>query len=123
MSQSDAAHAVQRTAPDPLEDDGPSVDVAEVLSLLSDEYAREILNLLVDQPHSARELVNRLDMSRATVYRRLDDLESAGVVESSLCLDPDGHHRKCFSAAVDCLRLLFESDGLRLEVGPEPVYD
>lgn len=116
MSQSDAARAIHQTTPDPLENDEPSVDVTEALSLLSDEYAREVLSLLVDQPLSARELIDRTDMSRSTVYRRLDGLESAGVLESSLCLDPDGHHRKCFYVAVDRLRLLFESDGLKLEV-------
>lgn len=117
MSQADAARAIHRTAPDPAEDDDPSVDMTEALSLLSDEYAREVLNLLVDQPLSARELIERLDMSRATVYRRLDRLESAGVLESSMCLDPDGHHRKCFYVVVDRLGLRFESDGLSFEVG------
>jgi DNA-binding transcriptional ArsR family regulator len=121
MSQSDsvrAAHGpgVERTA-DPLASDEPTVDVPEVLSLLSDEYARELLSVLSEESLSARELVDRLDMSRATVYRRLDRLESAGVLESSMRIDPDGHHRKCFQAVVERMQLMFDADGVMLEVG------
>jgi predicted transcriptional regulator len=54
-------------------------------------------------------------MSRATVYRRLDRLESAGVLESSMRIDLDGHHRKRYRVVVDRLQLCVESDGLSLE--------
>jgi len=120
MSQSDSVRAVHRPGvertSDPLASDEPTVDVPEVLSLLSDEYARELLSVLSEESLSARELVERLDMSRATIYRRLDRLESAGVLESSMCIDPDGHHRKCFQVVVARMQLMFESDGLTLEV-------
>jgi DNA-binding transcriptional ArsR family regulator len=120
MSQSDSARAVQRPTIDgttPRENDEPTVDVTEVLSLLSDEYAREMLNVLVEDSLSARALSERLDMSRPTVYRRLNRLESAGVIESSMVIDPEGHHRKRFSVVVDRMQLLFEPDGISLEVG------
>jgi len=96
--------------------DRPTVDTKEVLSLLSDEYALEMLNVLVEESLSARALSERLDMSRATVYRRLDRLESAGVIRSSLAVDPQGHHRKQFSVVVDRMQLMFRSDGVCLEV-------
>jgi DNA-binding transcriptional ArsR family regulator len=121
MSQSDsvrvaASPSVERPA-DPLADDEPTVDVPEVLSLLSDEYARELLGVLSEESLSARELVDRLAMSRATVYRRLDRLESAGVLETSMFIDPDGHHRKCFHVVVERMQLLLGSEGLTLEIG------
>jgi DNA-binding transcriptional ArsR family regulator len=118
MAQSNAAHLRHRPDghrdTDPLERD-ESVEATEVVSLLSDEYAREVLRVLVAEPLSARDLVDRLDMSRATVYRRLDRLESAGVLESSLRIDPEGHHRKRYRVVVDRLQLSVETDGLRLE--------
>jgi DNA-binding transcriptional ArsR family regulator len=121
MSQSNSVRAghrpgVEQTA-DPLASEEPTVDVPEVLSLLSDEYARELLSVLSEESLSARELVARLDMSRATVYRRLDRLESAGVLQSSMCIDPDGHHRKCFQVVVDRMQLMFDADGITLGVG------
>jgi len=121
MSQSDSVRAAQPTGVkrtgDPLASDEPTVDVPEVLSLLSDEYARELLSVLGKESLSARELVDRLDMSRATIYRRLDRLESAGVLESSMCLDPDGHHRKCFQVVVERMQLMIKADGVTLDVG------
>jgi DNA-binding transcriptional ArsR family regulator len=120
MSQSDSAATFRRsgvTATGPEGNDEPTVDTDEVLSVLSDEYAREMLNVLVGEPLSARALSERLDMSRATVYRRLDRLESAGVIESSVIVDPEGHHRKRFSVVVDRLQFRFRSDGVSLEVG------
>jgi DNA-binding transcriptional ArsR family regulator len=121
MSQADSARAFQQPEVDsgtnPRKDDEPTVDTTEVLSLLSDEYAREMLNILVEDSLSARALSERLDMSRATIYRRLDRLESAGVIESSMIVDPEGHHRKRFSVVLDRMQLLFEPDGISLEVG------
>jgi DNA-binding transcriptional ArsR family regulator len=120
MSQSNAAHLRRRPdgqrETDPLKRDEPAVEATEVVSLLSDEYAREVLRVLVADPLSARDLVDRLDMSRATVYRRLDRLESAGVLESSLRIDPEGHHRKRYRVVVDRLQFCVETDGLRLEI-------
>lgn len=118
MSQTDAVHTFQRTGisgTDLEQNDEPTVDTTEVLSLLSDEYARELIDILLEEPLSARELSDRLDMSRPTVYRRLNRLESAGVIEGSMVVDPEGHHRNRFSVVVDHLQLQFESDGIRLE--------
>jgi DNA-binding transcriptional ArsR family regulator len=121
MSQSNSTRSFQRPAVDSGTDsrtgDDPAVDTTEVLSLLSDEYAREVLNVLVGEPLSARALSERLDMSRPTIYRRLDRLESAGVIRSSMIIDPDGHHRKRFSVVVDRMQLLLDPDGISLEVG------
>jgi len=121
MSQADPARVFQRpevdSGTDPRKDDEPTVDTREVLSLLSDEYAREMLDVLVKDSLSARALSERLDMSRPTIYRRLDRLESAGVIESSMIVDPEGHHRKRFSVVLDRMQLLFEPDGISLEVG------
>lgn len=83
----------------------PSTSSTEVLDLLDDEYARSILAALTEGAKPARELVNTCDGSRPTVYRRLDRLESAGLVDSRTALHPDGHHRKEFSTAVDRITL------------------
>ena len=92
------------------------VDGRAILSAVSDEYARHILELLATRPLSARELVERLDASRATVYRRLDRLESAGVVTSSMSIHPDGHHRKEFRIAADGVRIQFDADGVTVNI-------
>lgn len=83
-----------------------------VLELLDDQYARRILMLLQEQPRCARELTEACQTSRTTIYRRLKRLEAAGLVESTMTVHPDGHHRKTFAAAFDEITLTLSSGEL-----------
>jgi DNA-binding transcriptional ArsR family regulator len=119
MSQSELERTSPVTAPtdlDPtvVDDGGVSDEPDEVLSLLSDDYARAILTALVGNTLPARELVDRIDASRATVYRRLQRLEAAGLTDSSVAIHPDGHHRREFSLAHDRLVLSLDRGGVDL---------
>lgn len=102
-----------RTSRPPRETDTTdrTVDPDELLSLLGDEYTREILTTLGNESLPAIEIVDRSGISRPTVYRRLNRLEAAGVVEAAMTLHPDGQHRKEFRVAVDGLELPLGSDG------------
>lgn len=86
----------------------------EVLSLLSDEHARTIMAAVGDGALPARKLVDCVDASRATVYRRLDRLEEVGLLETRTTYHPDGHHRQEFSLAVDRVELSLGADGVDL---------
>jgi len=81
----------------------------DVLTLLDDEYARRILGLLSEGSYRGRELSERCEFSRPTVYRRLNRLEDAGLVRSELRIDPDGNHCKEFFLVRDCLEVTLES--------------
>lgn len=87
-----------------------------VLDLLSDDYVRAIFAELGDGSRSARELVDRCDASKPTVYRRLNRLESAGLVRTRMALHPDGHHRKEFAVDFERLTLDFEGGELTASV-------
>lgn len=95
--------------------DENELDSTEALALLSDEHARRIVELLEADSLSAREISDRLDVSRATVYRRLDRLESAGLVESAVAYDSDGHHRQVFQPTVEELTVSIDRDGVTVE--------
>ncbi len=99
----------------PFESDETTIDAAATLELLSDDHARRVLDALDEEPLPASDLVERLESSRATVYRRLDSLESAGLVRSSISVQADGHHRRKYRVAVDRVRLGFGSDGIAVE--------
>lgn len=81
------------------------VDPGEFLSLIGDEHTQEILTTLGEQSLPAREIVDRSSVSRSTVYRRLDRLEEVGLVETTMSLHPDGHHRKEFRVVVEKVEL------------------
>jgi len=93
-----------------------TVEPTELLSLLGDDHARNVLRVLAEGPRPAVEIVDELTISRPTVYRRLDSLESAGLVESSMRIREGGHHRKRFHLAVDSAEVGFDADGLTVEV-------
>lgn len=87
------------------EADDPSPSTTVVFELLDDELSWSIVNAVRDEPKPARKLVNECDGSRPTVYRRLDRLETAGIVDSSMELHPDGHHRKVFTTDTEAISL------------------
>jgi DNA-binding transcriptional ArsR family regulator len=87
----------------------PSGD--EVLTLLGDEYVADIVEALAHGPMPARELAERTGMSRATAYRRLERLKSAGLVASHTTVESAGHHRQAFRLVLDELEIVIDEDG------------
>jgi len=89
-----------------------TVSSGTILALLGDEYARQLLTVLVEQPRTCRELVTATDMSRPTIYRRLEQLDENGLVRTEMQFDPDGHHRKRFHATVSKFDFAVGSQGI-----------
>ncbi|TQQ82713.1 ArsR family transcriptional regulator [Halonotius terrestris] len=114
MGTSEGSHGSRVEPPGGTEPNGIAVNTAEALDLLSDEYARQLLYALGVKPRSASALAERVDASRATVYRRLDDLEAADLIESRVAIDGDGHHRKRFHVAIEALHLRFGDDDIEI---------
>lgn len=83
-------------------------DDESLLAVLSDEYTRQLLEALSLESRPARALVEATDMSRPTVYRRLNRLEEHGLVRTDTEFHPDGHHRNVFEATLDSLALEFD---------------
>jgi len=94
----------------------PQIDAAELLDLLGDEYTREVLQTLASEPRTGREIVATADASKATVYRRLDRLSEAGLIESSTKLDPDGHHREQFWITFEGASCTVSEDGIEAQL-------
>lgn len=91
-------------------------DPEELLSLLGDEYARAVLEAIAQTPRSGREIVDETGFSKATVYRRLDRLEEAGLVASQTVFDPDGHHRERFHTTFEGATCRFGPDGIETTI-------
>lgn len=98
--------------------DGVETDTA-LLELLGDEYTRRVLAAITEQPRSGSDVVEATDVSKATAYRRLDDLEAAGLVDSEMVFDPDGYHHKQYYAVVDSIDITLGNGGVgvRVETG------
>ena len=99
-----------------------TVEAEDLLETLGDEYTHRVFTAVVDEPRTGSELVDATGVSRATVYRRLQELEEAGLVDSTVNIASDGNHCKRFHAVVTSLRVNFDADGFsaRLEAGDRP---
>jgi DNA-binding transcriptional ArsR family regulator len=72
-----------------IEDETPDIDA--VLGALHDEDCRAILTELGD-PRTARSLLDRCDIPRSTLYRKLERLSEATLVSEGTQIREDGSH-------------------------------
>jgi len=87
-----------------------------LLELLGDEYARAALEAVSETPRSGREVSSCTSMSRPTAFRRLNELESAGLVTTEQHIDESGHHHKRYRSLVKEISFELTADGLVAEV-------
>lgn len=85
-------------------------DEAELLALLDDEYARNILLCTTDRPMSATELADAVDASPSTVYRRVDDLVRCGLLAEDVEFVEDSRNYSIYAARVERVSVEF-TDG------------
>ena len=62
------------------DDEGIGIDVLRVSQLLTDEYSIKILVATVRQPKSAQDIAAKYGIPIAATYRRIKDLEKAGLL-------------------------------------------
>jgi len=92
------------------------VSAEELLELLGDEYTYRVFEAVVEQARTGREIMETAEVSKPTVYRRLERLEEAGLVESGIRVAQDGNHCKEFRAAATGMQVCFETDGFTATV-------
>jgi response regulator of citrate/malate metabolism len=107
----------ERTSPDGSgqASDGER-DPADLLTLLNAEYTQSILEAIQHESKPARAIAEECSASRPTVYRRLNALEDAGLVDSGMVHDADGHHRTVFETTLETVSVDLVSDGLSVTV-------
>lgn len=96
----DLTGAVERL----IADHGEDVN-GEILDALGDPKTRRCCSVLVREPLSAKELAEATGFSLTTVYRRLNALQQADIIEARDTVDPDGDHYKRFSVVSTRIRI------------------
>lgn len=101
------------------------VPVERIAALLEDSTARTILTETSQQPMSASTLSERCEVSRPTVYRRLDDLRDCGLLLEQTEIDPDaGHHRTLYATNLQQLNIELRDGGFTVSISRrEPPAD
>lgn len=83
---------------DPYVSEEPAL--GEVLDLLSDEYARDILAATSEKPMSANEIAEQCGMSEPTVYRRISSLQEHELVAEQTKIETGGNDYKVYVATL-----------------------
>ncbi len=87
-----------------------------ILAALGDAQSRRLLQLLNQAPRSVQDLLQTSELPQASIYRKLRDLQDAGLVGvQRSALAPDGHRTDLFRS------LLVEVD-VRLRGADVEVY-
>jgi predicted transcriptional regulator len=87
-----------------------------ITRLLENDCVQTILTKTIEEPMSAAELTETCPASRATVYRRLDELADRGLVAERTAPDEDGHHRTVYAATLDRVVINFTDEGFEVTV-------
>jgi predicted ArsR family transcriptional regulator len=97
-------------------DGGTGVDVLRVSQLLTDEYSIKILVATVRMPRSAQDIANKYGIPIAATYRRIKDLEAAGLL---ICqerrLSQQGKRVSYYLSMLKNAYVFFEDGNLRVK--------
>lgn len=91
-------------------------DIGDVLDTLGDEHARDILVATDREPHSAKELSDACDLSLATVYRRIEQLQEYDLLTDHTLIADDGNHYKVFECNFRSAMLALEEREYELKL-------
>jgi len=80
----------------------------EILALLEDNYARDILATSTTGSMSVSELCAACDIPKPTAYSRLDRLQPVDLQKERCELDTDGHHYKSYVSTVGEVAVTFD---------------
>ncbi|WP_135534078.1 helix-turn-helix domain-containing protein [Halostella pelagica] len=72
-----------------------------ITRLLGDDCVQTLLRETTQEPMSAAELTEACAASRATVYRRLDELTDRELLVEQTRPDPEGHHHTVYASNLD----------------------
>lgn len=94
--------------------------VAEVLDALVDGDCWTILQETSDAWRSVGELVTVCESSQSTVYRKVDTLESVGLLEGSVRIRETGAHVGVYTCPVSDLTVSIADGDVRLTLEDPP---
>ncbi|MFD1598246.1 ArsR/SmtB family transcription factor [Halobellus rarus] len=90
--------------------------LGDVLDVLSDEYARAILAATSVNPMSAQQLADECEMSKPTVYRRVERLRDHDLIEERTEIQDDGNHYSVYAATLAAFSVELEDGSFEADV-------
>lgn len=91
--------------------DEPDVDPQTVIAALEDDVCRDVLEVTAGDALTATELSERCDVPLSTLYRKLELLSEAALVEETLRLRRDGRHATEYRQSFDDVTISIREGG------------
>ncbi|WP_435195724.1 helix-turn-helix domain-containing protein [Natronomonas sp. EA1] len=91
----------------PFEEDDPALQ--PVLDALDDPDCRAILRQL-EEPMTAATLSEACDIPKSTIYRKLELLSEASLVEERIEMRTDGHHTNRYAIDFETVHVALDED-------------
>ncbi len=97
--------------------------LSEKVELLTDEYAKQILAGCYQDPMSAQHISWKYNIPIAATYRRLNELEEAGLVEKIDEAGVGNNEAAKYKTALEKAELTFEDGNfsIKMELGDEEI--
>ncbi|ELZ94790.1 ArsR family transcriptional regulator [Haloferax mucosum ATCC BAA-1512] len=93
-------------------DAAQAADPSAVLSVLSDDDSRRILAACDGSARTAQECADVCDVPLSTVYRKLDQLTEASLLDERRRIQTTSHHPREFETNFDTLSFSFDDSGV-----------
>lgn len=88
-----------------------------LLKALEDRDCRKILEVTSEQALSTAELSETCDLPLSTTYRKVDQLEDAGLLDEQIRLSRSGKHTSEYVLGIENIQLSVDAeDGVALQV-------
>ena len=107
------------TAPDADLD----TDNGAVLDTLSDADCRSILEATGDRPLTVAELERVCDLPRSTLYRKVEELADAGLLDERVRMREQGPHPRAYVRSVGAVEVSFSASGTRVRLAGDTGSD
>jgi len=97
-------------------DDVMGPEFETLVGFLDDEYTRDILTATSQQPMTVQELSDVSAAAPSTLYRRVEQLREADLLEEQTRIRQDGHHDTVYAATLAEVRVTLEDGQFDAEV-------
>ena len=88
-----------------------------VLSALSDDYSKKILNYTIEQPRSVIDIVKALDIPMTTAYRRVNSLTEQKILKvTGSIVTEDGKKYFLYKNRFKAINVVFGLDSLDVQI-------
>lgn len=115
MTENDIIHGSAESTTDIAIPTGCS----DLLDALGDASARAILREGSDRPVTIEDLLSACDVSRTTIYRRVNELVDLGLLEESITFTEDNKRQRRFRTACNRITLYVGENGLEARLDSE----